>query len=85
MTNLSLIAPQDKFPSSLNMILDCARMKDNEGKRTHWYMIGGDERVEATELFRMAINMCETIYGGQQNIHYANALKEMAEHLESRH
>jgi len=46
------------------MILECARMKDNEGKRTHWYMIGGDERVEATELFRMAINMCESIYGG---------------------
>ena len=48
-------------------------------------MIGGDERVEATEIYKMASNVCEQIYGGQQNIHYARVLKEFAEHLESRH
>lgn len=63
MCDIALTAPQDKFPVSLNMVLECARTKDNEGKRSQWYMIGGDERVEATELYRLATNICEQIYG----------------------
>jgi hypothetical protein len=62
---IPIIAPQDKFPSSLNLILELARMKDSQGKRTNWFMIGGDERVEATELYRVAANVCEQVYGQQ--------------------
>jgi hypothetical protein len=47
------------FPSSLNLVLECARHKDNEGKRSQWYMVGGEEREEATELFRKACSMSE--------------------------
>ena len=81
----TVIGPkEDVFPASLNTVLECARMKDKQGKRTHWYHRGGEEREEATELYRLAASICEQIYGSQ-SLRYARILKEFAEQLESRH
>ena len=64
MSELPLVSQFDKFPVSLNLILEGARQRDREGSRSQWYRSGGDERVEATELFRRAAGVCEQIYGG---------------------
>ncbi len=85
MSMIPLTSPFDKSPCSLTLILDLARIKDSQGKRSQWFMVGGDERVEATELYRMAATVCEQLYGTQQTLRYAQVLKEFAEHLESRH
>jgi len=79
-----LLQPYERFPSSLNLVLEAARTKDRRGKRSQWNMPGSPERADATELFRMACSICEQIYG-QQTINYAKMLKEFATHLESRH
>ena len=47
-------------------------------------MRGGEEREEATELYRLSASICEQIYTSQ-SLRYARILKEFAEHLESRH
>jgi hypothetical protein len=47
-------------------------------------MRGGEEREEATELYRLAASVCEQIYGNK-SVRYARLLKEFGEHLESRH
>ena len=52
-------AKEDVFPASLNTVLESARMKDKQGKRTQWYHRGSEEREEATELFRLAASICE--------------------------
>ena len=69
---------EDMFPSSLNIVLEAARLKDSQGKRSQWHMIGGEERVEATELYRMASNICETIYS-KNSLQFAKVQKEFAE------
>jgi len=50
------------FPISLNVVLDLARKADTRGKRSKWYMKGGPERKEATELYRLAISTAVRIY-----------------------
>ena len=50
---------EDVFPASLNTVLESARMKDKQGKRTYWYHRGSEEREEATELYRLAASICE--------------------------
>lgn len=82
--SMPLLAKEDVFPCSMNLVLECARTKDAQGKRSSWYMIGGEERIEATELYRMACSICEQIYNAT-SIQYVRVLKEFAEHLESRH
>ena len=47
-------------------------------------MRGGEEREEASELYRLSASFCEQIYTSQ-SLRYARILKEFAEHLESRH
>lgn len=47
-------------------------------------MLGGEEREEATELYRFGVSICEQIYDSR-SLKYARILKEFAEHLESRH
>ncbi len=47
-------------------------------------MRGGEERVEATELFRLSASICEQVLGNK-SLKYARVLKEFATHLESRH
>ena len=74
---------EEVFPSSLNTVLECARLKDRMGKRSQWFMRGSEEREEATELFRLAASICEQVLG--TCMRYARVLKEFAEHLESRH
>ena len=63
MSDLAITSPFDKFPCSLTMVLEMARTRDRQGKRSQWFMVGGDERVEASELYRVATNVCEQIYG----------------------
>lgn len=59
-------------------------MQDNLGKRSQWNMPGGEERQEATELYRLAITLSEQILTSASQ-QYASVVKEFAEHLESRH
>jgi hypothetical protein len=47
-------------------------------------MRGGEERTEATELYRLAASICEQIYTAR-SLKYARILKEFGDHLESRH
>ena len=53
------ITKEETFPSGLNIVLEAARLKDSQGKRTQWFMRGGEERDEATELYRLAASICE--------------------------
>jgi hypothetical protein len=75
---------EEVYPTSLSLVLESARAKDQAGKRSHWYMRGGEERDEATDLYRLAASVCEQIYGST-TLKYARILKEFAKHLESRH
>lgn len=79
-----LTIKEEVFPSSLNIVLESARLKDSQGKRSQWFMRGGEERDEATELYRLACSICDQVLGAQSH-RYALVLKEFAEHLESRH
>ena len=54
-----LTTMDEVFPSSLNILLESARLKDSQGKRSQWHMAGGPERDEATDLFRLASSICE--------------------------
>lgn len=47
-------------------------------------MRGGEEREEATELYRLAASICEQVLGNKC-VMYSKVLKEFAEHMESRH
>jgi hypothetical protein len=47
-------------------------------------MRGGEEREEATDLYRLAASICEQVLGNKC-VMYAKVLKEFAEHMESRH
>ncbi len=49
------------YSLSVELLLTRAREKDEVGKRTKWFLIGGPERVEATELFRKASVICEYV------------------------
>ena len=69
---------------SVEYLLELARKRDSAGKRSVWYMKGGEERKEATDLFRSAVSVAEQVHGGN-TLKYALVLKELAEHLESRH
>ena len=51
------------FPISLNVVLNLARKADKRGKKSKWFMMGGPERKEATELFRLALRIANNIYG----------------------
>jgi hypothetical protein len=72
-----------------------AREKDRLGKRTKWFLPGGPERAEATELYRQAAVMAEFVFlmiislnlqiYGEESKNTAKILKEFAEHLEQRH
>lgn len=78
------VAKEECFPSSLNTVLESARLKDSQGKRSQWFMRGGEERDEATDLYRLACSICDQVLG-PNCLKYALVLKEFAEHLESRH
>ena len=79
-----LTCKEEVFPSSLNITLEAAKLKDSQGKRSQWFMRGGPERDEATELYRLAASICEQVLS-TRSLRYARVLKEFAEHLESRH
>lgn len=68
---------QFAFPISLNVILDKARKTDNLGKRSKWFMEGGDERKEADRLYRSAIRMAFALHG-DESLETAKVLKEAA-------
>ena len=68
---------EEVYPTSLSLVLESARAKDQAGKRSHWYMRGGEERDEATDLYRLAASVCEQIYGST-TLKYARILKEFA-------
>lgn len=46
---------------SVEIALKRARLKDMQGTRSKWFMIGGPERAEATELYRQAAIMAEQV------------------------
>jgi hypothetical protein len=50
---------EEVYPTSLSIVLESARNKDSQGKRSQWYMRGGEERAEATELYRLSASICE--------------------------
>lgn len=58
-----LIAKEECFPSSLNIVIESARLKDSQGKRSQWFMRGGEERDEATDLYRLACSICDQVLG----------------------
>ena len=76
--------PEEVFPSSLQLVLSAARQKDRKGKRSAWHMLGGEERGQATELYRMAATISEQVHG-HESMQYVRVLKELAGQLESRH
>lgn len=45
------------FPVSINLIRNFARKMDEKGKKSKWYLEGGPERKEATELYRLLIRV----------------------------
>lgn len=50
---------EEVYPTSLNIVLESARSRDQAGKRSNWYMRGGEERDEASDLYRLAASICE--------------------------
>merc|ERR1719161_1178587 len=70
--------------SELKATLQRARELDAKGKRSLWYLRGGPERVQATELYREALRLCEFVYGNG-HVQCAAVYLEVAEQLESRH
>jgi len=72
------------YSLSVDFLLTRAREKDQMGKRTKWFLIGGPERKEATEFYRKAAVISEYIYG-EASKECGDAYKEFAAHLESRH
>ena len=74
----------DAFPVSLNVVLNLARKADLIGKKSQWFMLGGPEREEATELFRLAIRIANNIFQDHE-IKLAAIYKEAANQLEERH
>mmetsp|Transcript_10433 Transcript_10433/g.10474 ORF Transcript_10433/g.10474 Transcript_10433/m.10474 type:complete len:297 (-) Transcript_10433:106-996(-) len=81
---MPLLSPEEQHPTGLNLIIEYARIKDSQGKRSQWFMVGGEERQDASELYRTACAVCEQIYGNA-SYEYGKILKEFAEQLESRH
>ena len=74
----------DGFPFSVNMLLKMARRADARGKKSKWYMEGGPERNQATELYRVASRYALRIYGAN-SLEVANLFYEFAKHVEERH
>lgn len=69
---------------TLNLLLDQARKTDNRGKKSKWYMPGGEERQEASALYRFAIRVALQIHGSE-SLEVAKVMKEVAHHFEERH
>lgn len=64
--------------------LQRAQELDAKGRRSMWYLDGGPERAQATELLREALRLCEYVYGSV-HMQTAAVFMEAAEQLESRH
>ena len=65
-------------------VLERARELDGKGSRSMWYLTGGLERAQCTELLREALRYCEYVYGNT-HIETGAVFLEAAEQLESRH
>lgn len=50
------------YSLSVDFLLTRAREKDQMGKRTKWFLIGGPERAEATELFQKAAVISQYVF-----------------------
>ena len=50
---------EEVYPTSLSIVLESARQRDAQGKRSQWFMRGGEQREEATELYRLSASICE--------------------------
>jgi hypothetical protein len=70
--------------SALEALLAKARVHDENGSRSKWHYDGSEERETASQHFRKACEVAQTIYGtGSERL--AEVEKETAEHFESRH
>ena len=50
-----------KYHFSVDIALKRAKERDDVGKRTKWFLPGGPERQEATELYRQAAVISEYV------------------------
>lgn len=67
----------DRFPYSINQMMELARELDASGRTSQWFMRGGPEREEATRIFQTARLLASTIFG-DQSLHTASIIREMA-------
>lgn len=67
----------DSFPYSINLLIDMARRLDNEGKKSQWFMIGGNEREVATEVYRSILQHAFFIYWNE-SVELAKIQRELA-------
>ena len=58
-----MISAEDDHPFSLNYVLKMARDKDQQGKKSQWYMKGGPERAIASNIYQVAEQIALKIYG----------------------
>jgi len=75
---------QEATSTEVVELLQRANELDFKGKRSLWYLVGGPERAQATELFREALRLCDYVYGPTHML-TAKVFLEAAEQLESRH
>ena len=85
-SNLSIpvLSPLDLTPFSLSFVLDIAREKDAQGRRSQWFMRGGPEREIATQVYQVSVQIAERVFG-TRSIQFVETLKESAQQLESIH
>ena len=73
--SVPLLAHNEETPYSFNYVMEMARSKDAQGKKSLWYMKGGPEREVASNIYQVAEQIAMRIYGSKSD-QYLKVLKE---------